>query len=275
MPGMERDGGHRIALLLEYDGARYAGSQFQTDAPTIQGELEAAIRKTTGEEVRVAFAGRTDAGVHALGQVAAFTTMSALALPTMRNALNAWLPEDIAVKAVAGVDPDFDPRRHAVRRHYRYVIDNDPVRPAIGRQYAWHVAPPLDDEAMAEAAHSLTGEHDFAAFAGPPEEPASAVRKIDTFDVRREASRLFLDVAANAFLRHQVRRMAGALAQVGLGRITPAEYRGLLQGRPASAGPAAPARGLFLVRVEYARELFGAGEEPASGTAADRLPWAG
>jgi tRNA pseudouridine38-40 synthase len=251
--------GRRIALLLEYEGTRFAGSQFQTNARTVQGELEAAIRKTTGEQARSAFAGRTDAGVHARGQVAAFSTASTLPPDTIAAALNHWLPEDIAVPAAAETSPDFDPRRHAVRRHYRYVIENGRSRPAFDRRFVWHIAQPLDDEAMAQAAHALVGEHDFAAFASALEDPASStVRRLECFDISRDATRLVIDAVANAFLPHQVRRMAGALAEVGRGKLTPSAYAALLAGPPSSAGPAAPAAGLTLIAVEYPADPFAA-----------------
>src|SRR5581483_11468911 len=165
MPEAPGQPSRRIALLLEYEGTRYAGSQLQANAPTVQGELEAAVRKVTGEEARSAFAGRTDAGVHALGQVAAFSTASALPADTIRNALNAWLPEDIAVRAAADVDAAFDPRRHALRRGYRYTVLNRRARPVLDRRFVWHVPQPLDVDAMDRAARSLEGERDFAAFA--------------------------------------------------------------------------------------------------------------
>jgi tRNA pseudouridine38-40 synthase len=254
---MTEGGSRRVALLLEYEGTRYAGSQLQSNAPTVQGELEAAFTKTTGEKTRAAFAGRTDAGVHALGQVAALDTKSSLSAEKLRDALNAWLPRDIAVIAAADVHSAFDPRRRAVRRTYRYLIENRRARPAVGRDFCWHVGRPLDVEAMQSAAPGLLGEHDFAAFAGALEEPeASTVRRVEAFDVRRAGSRVVIEVTANAFLPHQVRRMAGALLEVGLGKIAPAAYVALLGGAPSSAGPAAPARGLFLVRVEYEMDPF-------------------
>ncbi|HEY7269245.1 MAG TPA: tRNA pseudouridine(38-40) synthase TruA [Dehalococcoidia bacterium] len=247
----------RVALLLEYDGTRLAGSQLQATARTVQGDLEAAIAKTTGESVRAAFAGRTDAGVHARGQVAAFTTTSALAPDTIASALNHWLAEDIAVLAAAEVDEAFDPRRHAVRRHYRYLVENRRSRPVLDRHFTWHVAGTLDAGAMDEAARSLTGEHDFAAFASALEDPAaSTIRRLECFTAGRDSSRLVIDAVANAFLPHQVRRMTGALVAVGQGKLSPPAYRALLDGLPSSAGPAAPARGLALIRIEYAAEVF-------------------
>jgi len=267
MPEAPGQPSRRIALLLEYEGTRYAGSQLQANAPTVQGELEAAVRKVTGEEARSAFAGRTDAGVHALGQVAAFSTASALPADTIRNALNAWLPEDIAVRAAADVDAAFDPRRHALRRGYRYTVLNRRARPVLDRRFVWHVPQPLDVDAMDRAARSLEGERDFAAFAAAPEHArSSTVRRLECFRVRREGERVLCDAVANAFLPHQVRRMVGALVEVGLGRMTPERYASLLDTAPSSAGPAAPARGLTLLWVEYARPLFAdAGPERAGG----------
>jgi tRNA pseudouridine38-40 synthase len=250
-------GERRVALLVEYDGSAFAGSQLQSNARTVQGVLETAILKATEAPSRVAFAGRTDAGVHARGQVASFVTSSRLDAETLQRALNAWLPEDVTVRAIAEVALDFDPRRDARRRCYRYVIDNRASRPALDRGRAWHVAGELDVEAMAEAAHGLVGRHDFAAFASRlEEEGASTVRDLYCFAVARRGSRVVLDVEANAFLPHQVRRMTGALIDVGRGKMSPGEYGELLNGPPSSAGPAAPPHGLYLMRVEYEAPVF-------------------
>jgi tRNA pseudouridine38-40 synthase len=247
----------RVALLLEYDGGRFAGSQLQTNAITVQKVLEEAIVKATGEPTRVAFAGRTDAGVHATGQVAAFSTLSRLDPFILQRALNAWLPEDVVVREAVDVSPDFDPRRDARRRHYRYLIDNSPVRPALSRNRAWHLASELDVESMSEAARLLLGKRDFAAFASRLEDvAASTVRELFEFRVTRSGASIELDVEANAFLPHQVRRMAGALVEVGRGKLDVDGYCALLDGPPASAGPAAPPHGLYLVVVEYEMSLF-------------------
>jgi tRNA pseudouridine38-40 synthase len=253
----------RVALLLEYDGACFAGSQLQSNAVTVQGVLEGAIERATGESSRVAFAGRTDAGVHARGQVASFVTSSRLDGPTLQRALNAWLRDDVVVRAVSEVEMDFDPRRDGRQRHYRYVIDNGAVRPALDRGRAWHVPGALNLEAMSAATQAIVGRHDFAAFASRLEDPgASTVRELSCFTVDRKAERLEFDLVANAFLPHQVRRMVGALVEVGRCKLTPEQYAALLNWPPASAGPAAPPHGLYLIRVEYERPLFGA---PLSG----------
>ena len=247
----------RVALLLEYDGSRYAGSQYQRNAPTVQAVLEDAIERATGCRLRAAFAGRTDAGVHALGQVASFLTGSRLALDALQRALNAWLPREVAVRAVAEVAPAFDVRRAARRRHYRYLIDNRRVRPALERGRVWHIPRPLDVASMAEAAAGVTGHRDFGAFASAPDRPGSTERTLYCFTVRRQDERVTVDAVANAFLPHQVRRMVGALVDVGLGRRSVAEYEGLLFAAPAVAGPSAPAHALYLVGVDYGRPLFG------------------
>jgi tRNA pseudouridine38-40 synthase len=196
--------------------------------------------------------------VHALGQVASFVSATQLDPETMTRALNAHLPADVVVRCCVHVAADFDPRRHAVRRTYRYVIENTPVRPALQRERAWHVGTPLDIDAMQEAAHGVLGVHDFRAFASPLEDPAaSTVRQLTAFDVRRDGTMVTFEVVANAFLPHQVRRMVGALTEVGRGKLAPSQYVGLLEGpTAASAGPTAPPHGLYLVRVEYAVAVF-------------------
>ena len=240
----------RLALILEYDGGRYGGSQVQKRVPTIQGELEAALEKLTGERPRVAFAGRTDAGVHAKGQVAAFTSTAALEMDVFVRGLNAWLPEDIAVRRAVEVAERFDPRRHATSRTYRYTIYNVPVRSPRWRAHAWHVAEPLDVDAMQEAATTLIGQHDFAAFSR--REGVSTVRCMRRCEVARRGALVTVEMEANAFLRQQVRRTVGALMQVGTGRLSVVGLRDLLRrAEPNSAGPLAPAHGLCLLRVTY------------------------
>ncbi|MCI0855772.1 MAG: tRNA pseudouridine(38-40) synthase TruA, partial [Chloroflexi bacterium] len=225
-----------MALLLEYEGGAYHGSQLQKGDPSIQETLETAIEKLTGERPRAAFAGRTDAGVHAHGQVAAFDTTSTLETSVFETGLNAWLPKDIAVRRAREVDAAFDPRRHATARTYRYTIHNARLRSPLTRAHAWHVPGTLDIEAMREAAAALVGEHDFASFTR--DEGVSTVRCVRRCDIVRDTPVVVVEMTANAFLRHQVRRTVGALVEVGSGKLTPSAFRGLLE-KPefATAGP--------------------------------------
>jgi tRNA pseudouridine38-40 synthase len=247
----------RFALLLEYDGMRFAGSQMQKNALSVQEALEAAIEGATGRRSRVAFAGRTDAGTHALGQVASFDSQTRLDPDTLLKAVNAWLPEDVVARDVAEVEATFDPRRDAVQRHYRYVVRTGSKRSALDRGRVWFVSYELDTSSMQAAASSIIGMHDFAAFAGPMESPeASTVRELSCFSVRPKGDDIVFDLTANAFLPHMVRRMVGSLVEVGRGRLTPDQYAAQLQRPPTSAGPVAPARGLYLMSVSYSQPLF-------------------
>lgn len=243
----------RFALLLEYDGSRYRGFQWQADAPTIQSELELAIEKLTGKKVRVAGAGRTDSGVHARGQVAAFFTAFAVPTDTLVQALNHHLPYDISVHAASEVDPGFDPRRDAVSRRYRYTIYNGPTPSPLLRGHSCHVRAKLDVTAMDVPAKLLVGVHDFASFAKTPEASgASTVRHITEASVHRDGPLVFLNLEGNAFLTHQVRRTAGALMEVGRGRMDIEEFRGLIERpRPGLAGPTLSPEGLCLEEVSY------------------------
>jgi tRNA pseudouridine38-40 synthase len=244
----------RLALLLEYDGAGFSGSQLQPGRRTVQGTLEEAFRELTGAADRMAFAGRTDAGVHALGQVAAVDTDSHLEAGAILRALNARLAEDIAVRAVADVEARFDPRRDAVARTYRYSIHHGAPRSPLIRARTWHRAGTLDVEAMTRAVALLPrGEQrDWAAFAGPVPEGYTTVRTLRRCDVQRAGERLVdVTMEADGFLPHQVRRTIGALARVGSGGLTVTEFAALIDGAPASVGPTAPPQGLVLCAVEY------------------------
>lgn len=251
-----RTGGRRIALLIEYDGTAYCGSQYQDNGPSIQSALEAAINNLTGETVRAAFAGRTDAGVHALGQTAAFDTESNLAASEFVRGLNHFLARDIAIRAARAVEPEFDPRRHARERLYRYRIENRVARLALERNRAWQVPRALDVAAMQAAAQRLEGAHDFAAFAAPYE--GSTRRTLRRCAVSAHDGHIEIEMAAEAFLPHQVRRTVGPLVEVGLGKMTQEALVSLLQAAiPASAQPVAPALGLYLVSVKYDAFDFG------------------
>ncbi len=243
-------------MLLEYDGTAYRGSQYQANGPSIQSELESSVEKLTGERRRVEFAGRTDAGVHAKGQVAVFDTGGRLSEGEFVRGLNHFLPQDIAVRAAREVRATFDPRRDARSRTYRYRMDTRPVRSPLLRDRVWHVGRALDVEAMRRVAMRLVGRHDFAAFAGPFE--GSTVRTLARCDVSGRCGQASVEMEAPAFLPHQVRRTVGPLVEVGLGRIGEREIEALLErAEPSSAGPAAPACGLYLVRVEYDDVDFG------------------
>ena len=240
----------RIALVLEYDGSRYGGSQFQINARSIQGEFEQALKQLTGELLRPAFAGRTDAGAHALGQVAAITTRSALETDAFVKGLNAWLPDDIAVRHAADVDARFNPRRDAANRTYRYTIYNAPVRSPLWRSRAWRFPQRIDVHVMQRAADALVGTHDFAAFSR--REGVSTVRCVSRCLVERNGALVTVEMQATAFLRQQVRRTVGALAQVGAGLLSLRDFRALLKrAEPCTAEPVAPPHGLCLVEVAY------------------------
>lgn len=253
--------GRRIALLIEYDGTAYHGSQYQETGPSIQSVLEAAINNLTGERIRAAFAGRTDAGVHALGQVVAFNTASTIDVEQFRSGLNHFLPVDVTVREAREAAAEFDPRRDANSRLYRYCIANRPARPALERDRVWHVPRRLDVEAMREAATILLGEHDFAAYAAPFD--GRTLRTLDRCDVIGEPGKsVRVEMQSRAFLPHQVRRTVGPLVEIGLGRMHPSRLREwLAEAKPSSAGPAAPPQGLYLVKVEYAVLDFDDGDE--------------
>lgn len=248
----------RLVLLLEYQGTAYGGSQLQANAPTVQGALERALSSLTGEPIRVAMAGRTDAGVHARGQVASFLTASVLPLEVFERGTNALLPRDVAVRAAAEVPLTFDPRRHALGRWYRYTLYPDKPRPALLRDFVWHMRPPLDVDTMAKAASRLIGRHDFAAFTQPSQARRRPTeREVTRAEVSRKRELVLFDIEANAFLPQMVRRIVGALVDVGSGKLTCAQFEALLrEARPGSADFVAPARGLCLMKVHYESDLF-------------------
>lgn len=248
-----------MALLVEYDGTGYKGSQYQGNAPTVQGALERSLRSLTGEPIRVALAGRTDAGVHALGQVASFSTTSRHSPEVMVRGVNARLPRDVVVRAAAVVAAAFDPRRWAQSRWYRYSVCNRPVRPALDRYRAWHVAGRLDLEAMQKACAALLGRHDFAAFAPPSQATrGSTERVIYTAQWRRlNAHVLQFDIEGNAFLQNMVRRIVAALVDIGRGKLAAGNLAEMLRRAvPGTASAMAPAHGLYLIRVRYESGLF-------------------
>lgn len=248
----------RLALLLEYDGRLYAGSQWQLNGPSIQQEVEQAIEAMTGTWTRLSLAGRTDAGVHALGQVAAFDTASPYDAVAFVGGMNVRLPVSIAVQACAEVDGSFDPRRRAVARRYRYTIVNTNARAPLWDGRAWQVRRGLDEQLMQAAATALTGEHDFAAFAAPEAARMSTRREVRQVSIRRQGRTVTVEIEANAFLMHQVRRTVAALVEVGCGRRPLSEFtRGLAEARPGYFEQAAPPYGLCLLNVRYDPPIFG------------------
>ncbi len=257
-----------FGLIVEYDGTDFFGSQLQANARTVQGELEQALAKITGQRTRVRLAGRTDTGVHATGQVAAFEAEIRLDAGSVRKALNYYLPEDVRVRCAQEAPLRFDPRRRARSREYAYTLNDATSRPALHRRTEYHVRERLDEGAMHAAAQALTGAHDFAAFAGPATpKGAATVRRIDAAGVRREGDRVIFTVRGNAFLHQQVRRMAGALADAGRGAMTLDQFKKVLEsGRKNGAKRLAGPQGLCLTKVNYE----GAGPcglpEPASAS---------
>lgn len=255
----------RVRMIVAYDGTDYSGFQRQADVPTIQEELETALAQLTQESITVLMAGRTDAGVHALGQVVAFDTAWRHGIDDLHRAMNAVLPADIAVRKLSEATPDFHPRYDARRRHYRYALYNAPVRSPLTRRYALHVADTLDLASMQQAARCLIGEQDFATFGRPPQGDVT-VRRVFEAEWRREphdrvpfegagiqeSDRLNFDIEANAFLYRMVRSVVGTLLEVGQGRMSVEAFEEALASHQRSrAGQTAPAHGLCLMRVGY------------------------
>jgi tRNA pseudouridine38-40 synthase len=247
----------KIVLVMEYNGSRYHGFQWQDDQPSIQGEVEKALTKLTGERRRVMSASRTDAGVHARGQVVSFRTGSRLATDNFVSGLNHYLPEDIAVKAAYRIDDDFNVRREATSREYSYYILNGTTRSPIRDGFAHLVSGELDIEAMNRACELLVGEHDFASFAGRNADAVkSTVRRVYSASMEREGDLVIFNIVASSFLLHQVRNTVGALIKVGQGKMSLDEFKSIFEAKELSlAGPTAPARGLCLNRVNYPQSL--------------------
>jgi tRNA pseudouridine38-40 synthase len=243
----------RYKLTIEYCGAGLVGWQRQANGMSVQEALETAILRFSGEPVTVFGAGRTDAGVHALAQVAHVDLPREAEPDVIRNALNYHLrPHVISVLAAEEVPATFDARRSATGRHYLYRILNRRAPPALDSGRVWHVAPPLDLLAMQEGARHLVGHHDFSTFRDSLCQAKSPVKTLDALDVSRVGEEIHLDARARSFLHHQVRNMAGTLKLVGLGRWRPDDVARALAARDRRAGgPTAPAAGLALVAVRY------------------------
>lgn len=241
----------RVRALVAYDGTNYRGFQRQANAPTVQAALEAALSRVTCERIGVLPAGRTDAGVHAAGQIVAFDIAWRHGLDDLQRALNAGLPADIVVREVDEVSPAFHPRHDARSRWYQYTLYHSPVRWPLARLYSLHVAAPLDVAAMQRAAQSLVGEHDFAAFGRAPQGQVT-VRRVLAAAWNGEPPRLSFDIEANAFLYRMVRSIVGTLLKVGRGDMDVQGFAAVLASRSRDqAGPTAPPHGLCLMEVRY------------------------
>jgi tRNA pseudouridine38-40 synthase len=247
-----------IKLVLAYDGADFCGWQVQPDAETIQGTLATAIGRITGEKVLPQGSGRTDAGVHAMAQVATFTTDSVIPPANFVIALNDILPPSIRVVEASEVSADFHARKSARGKTYRYRIYRDAICPPFLARYVWHYPYPLDEGAVLSAAPLIEGEHDFTSFAavdperGRDHETISNVRTIFSSRWRREAGELAYEVRGSGFLHHMVRNLVGTFLLVGKGTLQPRDMVTILEAKNRSAaGATAPASGLYLVSVDY------------------------
>jgi tRNA pseudouridine38-40 synthase len=246
----------RLAMVVEYDGTEYSGWQIQPDKPTIQGALERALEIALGQTVRVESAGRTDAGVHARGQVVAFSTERTPDLGSLQRSLNALAGTGIGIRSLRAAPADFDPRRDARRRLYEYHIHNHPWPSPFCRRYSWQVRDPLTLGPMRDAAALLVGERDFRSFQAADCDAKSSIRRIFESTLVEAGDDLVYCVTATAFLRHMVRTIVGTLVEVGRGERSVEAFRDLIAARDRTrAGRTAPPHGLCLVRVEYDTDL--------------------
>jgi tRNA pseudouridine38-40 synthase len=244
-------------LLLAYQGTRYCGWQTQKNGLSVQSVLEDAFQRMTGQCVRAKAAGRTDSGVHAIGQVVTINHSSHHDLETLRKGLNALLPPDIAVLSIEPAAPGFRPRRDVRGKHYRYSIYNDLVRPVFQRDFRWHLRKRLDVRAMQQASECLLGTHDFAAFMASGTDTETTVRSIDRFCWTDELPEITFDVWGRAFLKHMVRILVGTCVEIGQGRKPIEHLAWVLNSRKRSnASKTAPATGLCLMNVFYDEEEY-------------------
>ncbi|TAK07998.1 MAG: tRNA pseudouridine(38-40) synthase TruA [Candidatus Manganitrophaceae bacterium] len=244
--------GRLIKLTLEYDGTDYHGWQIQPRLTTIQGTIEKALRQLTGKPIRISGAGRTDAGVHAFGQVAHFAPPVPFDPETWVRGLNALLPGDISVQSAEEVPASFHARFSAKKKTYAYFIYNSPRRSPLRRRTAWHVFQALDLSKMRRASRLLTGHHDFTSLCAAGSETEDRIVDLEKIEIRKTDSEIKITFQAPRFLQHMVRNLVGLLVEVGRGRRAVSEISGILEGRDRRlAGPTAPPQGLFLMRIAY------------------------
>ncbi len=242
-----------IKLLIEYDGTNYLGWQVQARGETIQGTIQERLEQILGEPVHLVGAGRTDAGAHAIGQVAHFKTRSSLDLGSIHRALNSLLPEDILIQKVEEAEEDFHARKGARVKVYEYRVLNRPLRSVFHRRYAWHIPQSLNWEEMRKATQKLIGEHDFSAFRSTGTPTKSGIRKVFRAEWKREREGLMrFEIEGSGFLKQMVRAIVGTLVEVGRGKLDAEAFQRILESKDRrNAGPTAPAHGLFLKEVKY------------------------
>jgi len=242
-----------IKLTISYDGTDYLGWQKQKKGKTIQDTLESALSKIFKKPVKVTGSGRTDAGVHALAQVANFTVKPLrIPLAKLPSVINNALPPDIRITGCELVDEDFNARRSAKEKTYLYVISNSVVQSPFSARYAWHVPSPLDIKKMKRAARHLKGRHDFKAFSASDSSTENTIRTIKKITIEKNGTEIFVLITANGFLKQMARNIVGTLVDVGRGKIDPEEIKNILLSRDRKrAGKCAPANGLFLLNVRY------------------------
>lgn len=248
------DGGQGEAhfmAVIEYDGTDFSGFQMQPRERTVQGEVEKVLASLTQMETRIVGAGRTDAGVHATGQVISFVVSWGHPLEDLKGALNALLPADIAVRELKRASEDFNARRSARSREYCYTILDRPVRSPLERRFAYHFPAPLDSGLMQEAALRLKGTHDFASFGRAPS-GTNTIREIYRIECSRDGDHIYVELEANAFLRRMVRSIVGTLLWAGTGELSADDFEAILSAREREGGgKVVPAHGLCLIRVNY------------------------
>jgi tRNA pseudouridine38-40 synthase len=241
-----------IKLVIQYDGTNYHGWQTQSNAPSIQKLIEEELSAIVDHEIVLYGSGRTDAGVHALGQVANFLTGSKLKPDVIKRALNSLLPEDIVIREAEEVDDKFHARYQARSRIYQYYIWNDRTPSPFFRRFSWFVAFGLDLGKMQKAALMFVGRHDFSSFQGADRIETRSIREVSRLDIHKRKTLIRFTIEANSFLKHMVRNIVGTLVEIGRGKMDIEEFKKVIEAKDRTkAGPAAPAHGLFLREVKY------------------------